>query len=160
MEECPHQEQIAVDLRIAGAHAQHDFHEVDDVLQQAALIGVVVFDPGRGAGELGHELLVQEEAFGQGLQARIGEAAEDLAQPHHQLIDLDGPEGEEIIGIYLARIDLGQSRGDQLDRPLEQLRGPFDADIVAVLEGVVDRVGGVPHPRVIVPERSDRSTCK
>ena len=41
---------------------------------------------------------------------------------------------------------LVRRRGDQLHGPLEQLRGPFDADVVAVLEGLVDRLRGVPHP--------------
>ena len=48
---------------------QHDFHQADDVLQQAAVIGMVVLDAGRGRGELGHELLVDEKALGQGSQA-------------------------------------------------------------------------------------------
>ena len=42
---------------------------------------------------------------------------------------------------------LCKPRGDQLHGPLEQLRRALDADVVAVLERLVDRLRGVPHPR-------------
>ena len=88
----PIEQQIAVDLRIARGDAEHDLHEVDDVFQEAAQVGVVVLHAGRGAGELGHERLVHEKALGQGLQARLGEAAEDFAQPDHELVHFYRPQ--------------------------------------------------------------------
>ena len=72
------------------------------MLQQAAQVGVMVLDAGRGPGELGHELLVHQEALGQRLQGRVGQAAEDLAQPQHELVDVDGRQGGEIVGIDLV----------------------------------------------------------
>ena len=81
------------------------------------------------------------------MQAGIGEAAEDLAQPEHELIDLHRPQRGEVVGIDLAHGHLGQPGGDQLHGPLEQLRGALDADVIAVVECLVDYVRGVPHPR-------------
>ncbi len=147
VEEGAHQEQVAIDLRIARADPQHDLHKVDDVFQQAAQIGMMVLHAGRGPGELGHEGLVQQETLGQGLQGRLGQAAEDLAQPEHELVDLDGPQGGEVVGIDLVAGNLGQPRDDQLHGALEQLRRALRADVVAVLEGLVDRLRGVPHAR-------------
>ena len=64
---------------------------LDDVLQQAAVIGVMVLDPRRGAAELAHQFVVDQEALG---QVRAGAdrscSAEHLAQPGHEFIDLHG----------------------------------------------------------------------
>ena len=68
----PEEEQIAVDLRIAGADPQDDFHEVDDVLQQAALVGVMVLHARRRLDELRQESFVHEEALAERAQRGVG----------------------------------------------------------------------------------------
>ena len=52
VQERAHQEQVAVDLRIAGADAEHDLHEIDDVFQKAAQVGVMVLHSGRAQANL------------------------------------------------------------------------------------------------------------
>ena len=117
------------------------------MLQQAAQVGVMVLHARRRPRELGHEGLVQQETLGQRLQGRIGQAAEDLAQAEHELVDLDGPQGSEVVGVDLVPRNLGEPGHDQLHGALEQLRRAFHADVIAVFEGLVDRFRGVPHPR-------------
>ena len=117
------------------------------MLQQSAGIGVVVFDAGRGADEIGHQGLVQQKALGQEVQPRIVHAAEDLAEAGDELIDLGRGHGREVVGTDVGRFDLGQPRGDQLHGTLEKLRGPLDAYVIAVGERLVDRLGGIPHAR-------------
>ena len=68
------------------------------MLQQSAEVGMVILQAGRGPGELGHEGLVQQEAFGQGCKAGSVKLRR-ISPRRRQVVDLDGPEGGEIVGI-------------------------------------------------------------
>ena len=76
----------------------------------------------------------------------IGDLAQVGRQPADQLVDHLGVEVQKILGVDRARLGAADAGGDQLDRALEQLRGAFDADVVAVLEAAKVVLAGVPHP--------------
>ena len=55
VQEGPHQQQVAVEGRIEPIEPANQVHQSDDVLQQTAQIGVMVFHAGRCLAELAHE---------------------------------------------------------------------------------------------------------
>ena len=67
--------------RIKRQHPIGDVEQLDDVLQQAAEVGVVIADAGRHLAEIGDEFLVHEEALDQGAQVRIAHLEQSAAQP-------------------------------------------------------------------------------
>ena len=71
----------------------------DDVLEQPALVGVVVLDAGRGGGELADELVVDQEALDQGAEVRVAHRQQHLAEPGRQLGDVLRALGQEVLGL-------------------------------------------------------------
>ena len=140
-------DQIEIDFRIAIGDPHGDFHQVHDVLQQSARIRMMVFHAGRRAAEAIHEIFVGQKAFGQIAQMRIGQFAEQFGQPDGQPIDFGRRKGHEIGQFDFFRPGLANAGGDQLQRALIDLRGPFDADEIAVVEAAMVGLARVPHPR-------------
>ena len=87
------------------------------MLEQAAVVGVVVLDPGRGGGELADELLVDQEALGQGAEVRVGHPEEHLAEPGRELGDVLGRLRQEVLGLDPVGVDDLDVREDDLERP-------------------------------------------
>ena len=61
--------------------------------------------------------------------------------------DIIGLQRDEIRLIDLVGPSASNRVGDELHAALEELRCPFDVDIVAVVEVPVVALVGVPHPR-------------
>ena len=93
------QQQVAVDLGIEVEDPVGDVEQGDDVLEQPALVGVVVLDARRRRGELADELVVDQEALDQGAEVRVAHRQEHLAQPGHQLGDVLRALRQEILGL-------------------------------------------------------------
>ena len=71
VQENAHEQQIAVDPWIERQNPLRPVEQRDDVLEQAAQVGMMVPDPGRHLAKVANELLVHQETFGQGSQVRI-----------------------------------------------------------------------------------------
>ncbi len=141
----PIKQQVAVKNWIVRGDAVGDFHQVDDVLQQSAGIGVVVLYSRRRAGHALHEFVVGEEAFGQIAQVEVLHRSQQFGQSQGQPIDVGGGEGHEVGEIDFFRAGFADAGGDQLQAALVDLRGAFDVHQVAIFEGAMVGVGGVPH---------------
>ena len=74
VQEDARQQQVAVELGIEVGDPVGRRQERDDVLEQPAVVGVVVLDPRRGGGELADEVVVDQEALDQGAEVGVGEA--------------------------------------------------------------------------------------
>ena len=92
-------------MRIKRQHAVGGVEQGDDVLQQAAQVGVMVADAGRHLAEGAQELLVHQEALGQGAQVRVAQPQQEAAQPFEQLADVVFGVRQEI-----GQVDLGRCR--------------------------------------------------
>ena len=68
-----------------------------------------------------------------------------------ELVHVHRRQGRKIVLVHLARLHFAKPGGDQLHRPLKQLRRPLDPHVVAVFERAVKRLRGVPHPRADGP---------
>jgi hypothetical protein len=145
VQEGAEEEQIAVELGIERSDDAADFHQTDDVGQEAAAVGVVVFDSGGGGGELAHEVLVGQEALGQIPQMHVANAAKQFGKALAQPVHLFGADDDEILLVDLPRIGGLDPRDDHLELAVVDLRGPGDAEIVARFDRVEHAVAGVPE---------------
>src|SRR5437660_1403006 len=80
--------QVAVQTGVQRQDALRRVHERDDVLQKATDVGVVDSDSGRRPAEAAHELLIHEEALGEGTQVRVAEAQQEAVQPLAELAEV------------------------------------------------------------------------
>ena len=137
----------AIDRRIERRDARDQLHQVDDVLEQSAEIGVMVLHAGRRPAELAHELFVDQKALGQVEQVRVAHLAQKARSGGRTSwsISLEPRVMKSSGSTSLVR-RLANAGGDQLDRALEELRRAFDAHVVAVLEVAIVLLAGVPHP--------------
>ncbi len=106
----------------------------------------MVLDAGRGDGELAEELLVDQEALGQGAEVRVAHGQQHLAEPRHQLADVLRALGQELLGLDPRAVDRVDVREDDLERALEDLRLAADPQVVARLERARQLLGRVPEP--------------
>ena len=143
----PVKQQVAVELGVEVGDPVGDVQQGDDVLEQSALIGMVVLDAGRGRRELADELVVDQEALDQGAEVRVAHPEQHLAQPGHQLGDVLRALRQEILGLDLRGIDDLEVGEDDLERPLEDLGLAPDVQEVARLERPGQALGRVPEPR-------------
>ena len=67
----PVRKQIEIDLGIEILDAIGRLQDVDDMLEQPAVIGVMGLDPGGCQDEVVHQLLVGQKAFDQRVQVRL-----------------------------------------------------------------------------------------
>ncbi len=114
------------------------------MLQEAAVVGVVVFHAGRGTAEFLHERFVHQVRFAQRREVGRFDAAEDFGQPGGHFVDLGRLQHHEVFFMHFVGPGLANVGGDHLHRPLEELRAPLDQHVIAVLEGAVVSFAGVP----------------
>ncbi len=117
------------------------------MLQQTAAVSVVILHPGRGRGELRHELLIHQEALGEISQLGRANRSQDLGQPRGHLVDLRRLQRYEVGFVDLVGSGAADRVGDHLHVALEELRLALDQHEVAILEAAVVVLAGVPEPR-------------
>ena len=146
VDEHAHEQEIAVEGRVERSHAVGEPQQVDDVIEQAARVGVVVLHA-RGCPLEGvDEGLVGDDLVGEGLERCGANRAEDRGQLRLQPHDVVLREHLKLALVDRPRVDPIDRRDDQLQRTRVELRVPLDADIVAVLERVEVVVGSIPEP--------------
>ena len=146
MQEDADQQLLLVDVRVLRRDRLGELHQGDHVVQEAALVGVVVLDSGRGAAELVHEDVVRQVGIDERGE-RLGlHAFEQGDEPLFELLHLGGLERLEVGLVDLTRIGPLHALGDRLHRALEELRHAFDVDVIAVLERLVVALARVPLP--------------
>ena len=79
------QEQVAIELRIKVGDAARHVQQVHDVLEQPALIRMVVLDARRRRRELADKLVVDQKALDERTEMGIAHPEQHLAQPGQSL---------------------------------------------------------------------------
>ena len=128
------QQLVASSCGYRGATTQHQLHQAHDVLQQPALVGVVVLHRRRRPAELVHERFVVDERLHQPLQRRRLDVRQDLDQPVAHPLDVGRLQRHEVRLAHLVGPRPADAVGDHLHVALEQLRRAVDLHEVAVLE--------------------------
>ena len=85
-----HQQQVAVDVFVARRDDRAKFHQANDVIEQAAAVGMMILDACRGVAEPRHEVFVDQKGFRQFAQTNIPHPAQKLLQSTRQAIDVSG----------------------------------------------------------------------
>ena len=106
----------------------------------------MVLDPGGRGGEPLDERLVDQKALGQGLEVRILQAEEQLAEPGGELGDVLRTLRQEILGLDLVAGHPLDVREDDLQGPLEDLDLPLHVEEIARLERPGQPLARVPEP--------------
>jgi hypothetical protein len=145
------QKQVPVDLGVQRQEPVGRVEQGDDVLQQAADVGVVVPHTGRDGAEVADERVVHQEALGQCSQVRLADLPQGVPHFLQQHADVLGRVRQEVGQLDRARLNLLQSGQDDLQGPLEKLDLAAGADEVADVEGAEQRLAGVPEPGVDHP---------
>jgi hypothetical protein len=71
--------------------------------------------------------------------------SQQFGQAQGEPIDVGGGKGHEVGQVDFFRAGFANAGGDQLQTALIDLSGAFDVHQVAIFEGAMVGVGGVPH---------------
>src|SRR5262249_34418664 len=140
----PAQEEVAVQARIDRQDALGRFQHGDDVFQEAADVGVMVADAGRGGAGAADKIGVDQEELDQGAEVRVAQLHQDTAELLEQLADVLVGVRQEVGQRDALAVDALNVRQDHLQSALEELHLPLDTDEVTGLERAKDLLAGVP----------------
>src|SRR5262249_53546347 len=122
--------------------------QIDDVLQEAADVGVVVSHAGGHAAEAAEEVLVHQEALGERLEGRIADLVERLSELLEQGADVVRCVRQEVGQLDGRRFDLVEAGEYDLQRALEKLHFAAGPDEVPDVERAENRLAGIPQAGV------------
>ena len=101
--------------------------------------------PAGAVGELRHEVGVHEEALGEVAELGRFDRAEDLGEPGGHAVDVARLQDREIGFVDLVWPGAADRVGDHLHVALEELGRAVDENVVAVFEGAVILLAGIPE---------------
>ena len=139
------EQEIAVDLRIVLAHQIAGAKQRNDVIEQAADVGVM---QGLGSGSVavgGGDFRIGHEGLNERLQMRILEGRDEGRQGLPEFVDVLGGLGKVVGEIDFGFAQLAQLVDGELKAVLIFVDQAFDLEEVVLLEGVEDFLDVVPH---------------
>ena len=102
--------------------------------------------PGRGGGELGDEVVVDQEALDQGAEVGVAHRQQQLAEPGGQLADVLRALRQEVGGLDAGGVEDSMCERMTCSDPWKIWALPRTLEVVARLERPGQLLGGVPEP--------------
>ncbi len=147
MQERPHQQNVGIDVVIVPRDGGRQSHETDDMVEQTALIGVMVLDRRGGPREFLHECFIAEETVRQIPQVGIRNLSQQRPQLTGQLVQRHARDLNEVVFKHVAHIDRLDLIRNNLDCAIKQLRRSLHPDVVSAVEAGGRLIGRIPHHR-------------
>ena len=139
------EQKIAIDLGIVLAHQIAGTEQRDDVIEQAADVGVMQGLGGGGIAVGGGDFRIGHESLHQRLEMRILKRRDEAGQSLPEFVDVFGGLGKVVGEIDFGFAQLAQLVDSELKAILVFVDEAFDLEEVILLEGVENFFDVVPH---------------
>ncbi len=145
VQECAGEQQVAIDLRIVAAHQVAGAEQRDDVIEQAADVGVMQSLGGGSVAVGGGDFRVGHEGLHERPEMRILECGDEIGERLPEFVDVFGGLGKVVGEVDFGFAQLAQFVDGELKTVFVFVDEAFDLEEVVLLEGVENFFDVIPH---------------